>query len=86
MLTHTFSVSTANADSYLGNNSDQASRVVAGSYDPNDKTATTSTRQSDALYYIGQDEWIDYTIRFQNTGTAEALWVTITDTLPESLD
>ncbi|MBP7515620.1 MAG: T9SS type A sorting domain-containing protein, partial [Flavobacteriales bacterium] len=31
-------------------------------------------------------EWIDYTIRFQNTGTAEALFVTITDTLPEELD
>ena len=47
---------------------------------------TTSTRASDALYFIGQDEWIDYTIRFQNTGTDTAFHVIVTDTLPGTLD
>src|SRR5690606_8518432 len=31
-------------------------------------------------------EWIDYTIRFQNTGTDTAFNVLITDTLPAYLD
>ena len=86
ILSHSISVSSANTDTYLANNTDSETRVVSGSYDPNDKTATTSSQQSDVLYYIDEDEWIDYTIRFQNTGTAEALFVTITDTLPEELD
>ena len=86
LLTHTFSVTSVVADADLSDNSDQTARVVAGSYDPNDKTATTSTRSSDVFYFIAQDEWIDYTIRFQNTGTEEAYWVTVTDTLPGTLD
>ena len=86
LLTHSTTVSSAGTDAYLSNNTDQANRFVQGSYDPNDKTAATSTRTSDELYLIDQDAWIDYTIRFQNTGTAEAFFVTLTDTLTEELD
>ncbi|MBK8228274.1 MAG: T9SS type A sorting domain-containing protein [Flavobacteriales bacterium] len=86
ILTHSWTVSTANPDADLSDNADGLSRMVQGSYDPNDKTAQTSSRLSEALYYINEDEWIDYTIRFQNTGNAEALFVTVTDTLPEELD
>ena len=86
VLLHSFSVASVAADANLSNNTDQATRVVQGSYDPNDKTAVTSSRASDAFYYIDDDEWIDYTIRFQNTGTAPATWVTVTDTLPGTLD
>jgi hypothetical protein len=86
ILTHSWTVSTANADADLSDNADGLSRMVQGSYDPNDKTAQTSSRLSEALYYINEDAWIDYTIRFQNTGNAEALFVTVTDTLPEVLD
>ncbi|MBK9148038.1 MAG: hypothetical protein IPM12_09525 [Flavobacteriales bacterium] len=86
VLNHSISVSSANTDTYVANNTDSETRVVSGSYDPNDKTAATSSHLSDALYFINEDEWIDYTIRFQNTGTAEAFFITITDTLPEELD
>ncbi len=86
VLNHSISVSSANPDADLSDNTDLTTEVVVGSYDPNDKTAVTSSRESEALYFINEDEWIDYTIRFQNTGTAEALFVTITDTLPEDLD
>ena len=86
LLNHSISVSSANPDADLGDNTDLTTRVVVGSYDPNDKTGVTSSRTSDLLYLINEDEWIDYTIRFQNTGTAEAFFVTITDTLPEELD
>lgn len=46
----------------------------------------TSSGYSDAQYFIGTDEWLDYTIRFQNTGTDTAFTVVITDTLPLVLD
>ncbi|MBL0044609.1 MAG: T9SS type A sorting domain-containing protein [Flavobacteriales bacterium] len=70
----------------LSNNSYTASEVVTGSYDPNDKIARTSTGWSDSQYFLDQDSWIDYTIRFQNTGTDTAFTVVITDTLEADLD
>ncbi len=70
----------------LTNNSTTHTRTVTGSYDPNDKTALTSSRESSEIYFIEGDEWIDYTIRFQNTGTDTAFNVVITDTLPPTLD
>ena len=70
----------------LANNTAVSNDVVTGSYDPNDKRATTSTRTSDDQYFIDEDEWIDYTIRFQNTGTDTAFTVVITDTLSVLLD
>ena len=77
---------TGNADAVLANNSTSLATTVTGSYDPNDKTAHTSSGASDELYYIDQDEWIDYTIRFQNTGTDTAFNIVITDTIPTELD
>jgi len=79
-------VSTANTDGDLANNTTNAAITVTGSYDPNDKTAYTSTRASNSLYFINEDEWIDYVIRFQNTGTDTAFNVVVTDTLPSTLD
>ncbi|MEO8587767.1 MAG: T9SS type A sorting domain-containing protein [Flavobacteriales bacterium] len=86
MVTHTCSVSNTLIEATLTNNGYSVSEVVMGSFDPNDKTARTSSGWSDALYYIDQDEWIDYTIRFQNTGTDTAFTVVITDTLAAELD
>ncbi|MBK9701041.1 MAG: DUF11 domain-containing protein [Flavobacteriales bacterium] len=74
------------ADVNAANNSATVITTVTGSYDPNDKTATTSSAWSRDLYYIDVDQWIDYTIRFQNTGTDTAFTVVITDTLPNTLD
>ena len=86
VLSSTVSGEVAAAEEDLLNNSLTHQVTVTGAYDPNDKLATTSTRASDARYFIGQDEWIDYTIRFQNTGTDTAFFVVITDTLPSNLD
>jgi uncharacterized repeat protein (TIGR01451 family) len=38
------------------------------------------------VWDLDADEWIDYTIRFQNTGTDTAFNIFITDTLPAVLD
>ncbi len=79
-------VTCANAEGELANNTATVAQPVTGSFDPNDKLAATSSGWSEELYYIGQDEWIDYTIRFQNTGTDTAFTVVITDTLAAELD
>ncbi len=68
------------------NNTCTETTTIIGSYDPNDKTAFTSSRQSEDLYFIDQDTSIVYVIRFQNTGTASAINVEVTDTLPPELD
>ncbi|MBK9148037.1 MAG: hypothetical protein IPM12_09520 [Flavobacteriales bacterium] len=85
-LITTASVATLNADTDPSNNTTTLVRTVTGSFDPNDKLARTSSGQSAALYFIDQDEWIDYTIRFQNTGTDTAFHIIVTDTLPGTLD
>lgn len=82
----TAALSTTVADADPTNNVATLARTVTGSFDPNDKLASTSTRTSDALYIINADEWIDYTIRFQNTGTDTAFHVIVTDTLVATLD
>jgi uncharacterized repeat protein (TIGR01451 family) len=84
-LVATANVSTANTDGNLANNSATNLRNITGAYDPNDKLAYTSSGNT-SLWHLGDDEWIDYTIRFQNTGTDTAFTVVITDTLPPNLD
>ena len=52
---------------------------VVNSFDPNDKQV-----HPDGDLHIW-DEWLNYTIRFQNTGTAAAQNIVITDTLDSNL-
>jgi uncharacterized repeat protein (TIGR01451 family) len=78
-------LATANTDGNPANNTATNLRIVTGAYDPNDKLAYTSGGNT-SVWQIGDDEWIDYTIRFQNTGTDTAFNVLITDTLPLNLD
>ncbi|MFT3911686.1 MAG: T9SS type A sorting domain-containing protein [Ferruginibacter sp.] len=51
--------------------------VIRGSYDPNDKTATPTLFPEQVI----NGDYINYTIRFQNTGTDTAFNIVITDTL-----
>lgn len=55
--------------------------IVRGSYDPNDKQATPQLSPSQ----VANGDYIDYTIRFQNTGTDTAFTVVISDTLSNDL-
>ena len=84
-LSSTALLTTAGNDGDLSNNSATKLRTITGAYDPNDKLATTSSGSS-SVWQLNEDEWIDYTIRFQNTGTDTAFNVLITDTLPPELD
>lgn len=65
----------------LSNNTYMAHGVITGSYDPNDKVVWPRD-----LYDLATDSVLDYTIRFQNTGTDTAFNVVITDTLAAEFD
>jgi hypothetical protein len=62
------------------NNINNLTRVVVGSFDPNDKTVEPTQLLPTNI------SWLDYIIRFQNTGTDTAFQVIVTDTLSENLD
>ena len=65
----------------LWNNACTAHVIITGSVDPNDKQVWPHDR-----YDLAVDSVLDYTIRFQNTGTDTAFTVVITDTLRSELD
>lgn len=58
--------------------------IVLCSYDPNDKQVSP-VGVKDQNYTLHDSE-LQYTVRFQNTGNAAAIDVTILDTLSENLD
>lgn len=57
--------------------SDTTRRIIGGSYDPNDKLATPQLTTTQ----VAEGQFINYTVRFQNTGTDTAFTVVIADTL-----
>ena len=72
-------------DSHPENNNYTLAQTVIGSYDPNDKLVTPAV--IDLLDIDStQTATIEYTIRFQNTGTAEAFFVRVLDTLSQALN
>ncbi|MCB9163570.1 MAG: T9SS type A sorting domain-containing protein [Flavobacteriales bacterium] len=81
LLTSTATLGSGLAEDDLGNNTWTLERFVTGSYDPNDKLVDPSD-----IYLLDQDDHLDYTIRFQNTGTDTAFTVVVVDTLAAELD
>lgn len=80
-LNTTFTASQPSPELDLVNNTASFSDIVTGSYDPNDKLVSPRD-----FYHIENDSVLNYTIRFQNTGTAEAINVVVVDTLPMDVD
>lgn len=60
-------------------------RIVSGSFDPNDKTVSPSGENATGNILVDEEEFT-YLVRFQNTGTGPAVNITITDTLTSMLD
>ena len=84
-LIYTAILSNTVAEPNTINNTATLQQTIIGAFDPNNKTARTSSDLSTAQYFLDQDEWLDYTVRFQNTGTAAAQTVVIRDTLDADL-
>ncbi|MCG3165447.1 MAG: hypothetical protein POELPBGB_01210 [Bacteroidia bacterium] len=64
-------------------NYDELRQTVTGSYDPNDKWVSHDTLSPTQ---VTQAEYLNYRIRFQNTGTDTAFTVAVRDTLDQNLD
>ena len=63
---------------------DTLSEVLECSYDPNDKIVTPRGEGANGI--ISNTETLEYTVRFQNTGNAEAINIKIRDQIDEDLD
>lgn len=84
ILTNTVSVSPTTGDIVPLNNTNSSSQIIIGSYDPNDKM---ESRGSQILYSsFTSEDYLYYTVRFENTGTASAVNVRIEDMLDSKLD
>lgn len=57
---------------------------VVGAIDPND--ILVSPKGDGPLGYINKNQWLSYTIRFENVGTYEATFVYLENKLPAALD
>ena len=81
-LAHTFIATPSVADSTQADNTITWNGFVVGAIDPNDKQVAPEVMTPTQ---VQAGEALEYTIRFQNTGTASAQRVIITDTLSTDL-
>ncbi len=59
-------------------------QIIQGAYDPNDKIGYPTGYKND--HFVGQNQDIEYQIRFQNTGTDTAFTVVVRDTISDKMD
>ena len=73
-----------NDDINLSNNTSASSQVVVGSYDPNDKSEAHGGKIG--IDDFSANDYLYYTIRFENTGTAATEFIKVIDVLDNQLD
>lgn len=85
IVTNTATYITDTSDLVASNNYSTLSELVVGSWDPNDKMESHGPR---VVFddFATSDEWLYYTVRFQNLGTFPATFVRIEDELDAQLD
>ena len=71
-------------DANQNNNIDTVHQNVTASWDPNNKQVSPVGKGADGE--ISNNQWLTYTINFQNTGTAPAVNIVVQDTLSPFLD
>ncbi|HEY0090939.1 MAG TPA: T9SS type A sorting domain-containing protein [Flavobacterium sp.] len=83
-LNNSASLTTPTGDSDLSNHQDNCLQIITGSYDPNNKV------ENHGPYILFSeftaDDYLTYTIGFENMGTADAETVVVTDLLDAKLD
>ena len=82
VLVFTSEILPVNSDITPEDNSYTLEQIVVNSYDPNDKRVL----QGSTIFEEEKGNYLDYIIRFQNTGTASAINVRIEDVLDAKLD
>ncbi|MFA5782551.1 MAG: T9SS type A sorting domain-containing protein [Bacteroidales bacterium] len=83
-LQSTITINPVAGDTLPSNNTDTLAETVVGSFDPNEKSVAPSEPLT--IAQITNADPLTYIIRFQNTGTAPAIFVTVKDTLNENLN
>lgn len=77
-------------DVYMANNVDTTHQIAVGSWDPNNKLPEESNFAANPnkqyISSVNSNQWIDYVINFQNTGTAPAVNVVVKDIISSDLD
>lgn len=84
LLTNTVAVTPPSGDVVANNNSNSATQAVIASYDPNDKIEEHGEKILFSSFTA--DDYLEYTIRFENNGTAGALDIQVKDVLDDQLD
>ena len=75
----TVNVTPLTGDYNMANNTGYFCFTIVNALDPNEKEVSPAGK-------VDTGQWLTYTIRFQNTGSAAAVNVRVTDTLDNSLD
>ncbi|MEC4049151.1 T9SS type A sorting domain-containing protein [Flavobacterium sp. SUN046] len=83
-LTYSASITPFVGDMITQNNTSATTQTVFGAYDPNDKTESHGDRI--LISEFTPDDYLYYTIRFENTGTSSAINVQLNDNLDSKLD
>ena len=84
LVANTVSVTAPVGDINLLNNISNLTQTIVGSYDPNDKTESHGGKILHSSFTA--NDYLNYTIRFENTGTAEAINIKVEDILDSKLD
>ena len=84
LMTNSASISTPATESNYSNNNSSFTEAVVASYDPND--ITESHGEKIVYSTFAPDDYLFYTVRFENTGTAPASDVEIVDVLNSNID
>lgn len=83
-LTNSVTVGALPDETFTTNNSSSITQTIVGAYDPNDKTELHGGPIVHSTFT--NEDYLTYTIRFENTGTANAEFVKVEDTLDPKLD
>lgn len=84
LVTNTASISIPSNDINVNNNNSSLTQTIVGSYDPNDKAESHGPQIQHSTF--SANDYLTYTIRFENTGTAEAINIRVDDVLNADLD
>ncbi len=82
ILSFTASINPIASDFTADDNVFELNQIVVGSYDPNDITCL----EGDEILLAEADKYLHYVIRFQNTGTVNAINVVVKNVLDANLD
>jgi uncharacterized repeat protein (TIGR01451 family) len=84
LVTNSVIATIPSGDMNVANNTFNLTETIIGSWDPNDKTESHGEKIVHSTF--SSNEYLTYTIRFENTGTAEAINIRVNDVLDSQLD